>query len=279
MSTSLPPGAVKRLSVDGYVSITASDEVHGSIGAAFQAGREFFCAPVAEKLISTLPLDCGFRPRGVEYSSSPNIADALESFTVSTRTHEQGNALASIRARDLHQRMMLAFELLEPMAEELMIQIAREVNSNKSHNDLEGALKRWSRLQLNYAVPSRTAEQFINELHEDGHLFTIASSTAAGLEVRARSGEFVPPVVGPREVLIMPGQILWLMTGGHIEPLYHRVRTIAEQSERMALLFFADIGPTDCKPWIVNQANADVDIGARVLTNSSRFGVRDFPLE
>jgi hypothetical protein len=47
----------------------------------------------------------------------------------------------------------------------------------------------------------------------------------------------------------------------------------------MALLFFADIDPALCKPWIENETNLGVDIGARVLTNALRFGLKPYQPE
>ena len=77
----------------------------------------------------------------------------------------------------------------------------------------------------------------------------------------------------------MPGEILWLLSGGQIRPLYHRVRREPGCSERLALLLFGDINPRLCWPWVHTDINEGVDIGARVLTNSNRFGLGGFPLE
>jgi isopenicillin N synthase-like dioxygenase len=75
------------------------------------------------------------------------------------------------------------------------------------------------------------------------------------------------------ELLLMSGEILSLLSGGKIPPTYHRVRPIAKNTERLSLLFFGDIDPALCKPWIVNDTNANIDIGDRVLNNSTRFGL------
>ncbi len=83
----------------------------------------------------------------------------------------------------------------------------------------------------------------------------------------------------PNEVLVMPGEIVWLLSGGQIRPLHHRVRREPSCSERLALLFFGDINPRLCRPWVRADVNEGVDIGARVLTNAARFGLDGFPLE
>jgi isopenicillin N synthase-like dioxygenase len=77
----------------------------------------------------------------------------------------------------------------------------------------------------------------------------------------------------------MPGDIAYLLSGGRIRPLYHRVQTDINFEERMALLFFADVSPELCDPWVINEVNRNVNIGDRVLNNSQRFGVQAFKAE
>jgi isopenicillin N synthase-like dioxygenase len=278
MTFALPSDTTERLRREGFLLLPLPGPSLQAIDAAFDAARSFFAEPDSEKDACRLPLDCGYRPCGAEFSMSPDIPDALESFTISERTRGNGNALVVASGLSLHQRMFAAFTDIEILSERLICRIANDVGHDAPQL-VAGSLRRWSRLQLNHAQPNETSNDFINEVHEDGHFLTIVKSTGAGLEVRLPSGEFVPLPVGTGEVLIMPGQIACLMTGGVIQPLYHRVRKVSDQPGRMALLFFADIAPEHCIPWKRTPENAGIDIAQRVLTNSSRFGVRDFPLQ
>jgi hypothetical protein len=61
--------------------------------------------------------------------------------------------------------------------------------------------------------------------------------------------------------------------------MFHRVRPESSCAERIALLFFADINPRLCEPWVRNEINQDVDIGALVLKNPKRFGLDEWKLE
>jgi len=77
-------------------------------------------------------------------------------------------------------------------------------------------------------------------------------------------------------MIVMAGEIAHLLTGGAVEPLYHCVRPARDVPERLALLYFADLDPSLCEPWVRNAFNRDAAIGERVLTNPTRFGLRGF---
>jgi isopenicillin N synthase-like dioxygenase len=269
----------ERFAQNGFLLIPMPDGTRRQVDLAFQSARDFFSASKEEKLQSRLPFDCGYRPSGVEYSSSSNVPDAIESFTASMRTRNDGRKLETTRSFELHERLITTFESLERLAEALVLELATRISGTDYSNRLRGSLHRWSRLQLNYALPAQSTPEYINDVHEDGHLLTIVCSTAPGLELRTQEGHFACPRAASGDFVIMPGNIAWLLSGGRIKPLYHRVRRIAHQQERMSLLFFADICPQNCTPWVHTEINAGADIGASVLTNYSRFGLRGFPLE
>jgi hypothetical protein len=86
----------------------------------------------------------------------------------------------------------------------------------------------------------------------------------------------MPVKTGVSEAIIFPGEIAWLLSGGKLRPMYHRVRTHQDIQERMSLLFFADLEPESCQPWISNGTNDTVDIGAHVRQNVIKFGLKGF---
>jgi hypothetical protein len=211
---------------------------------------------------------------GVEYSESPERPDQIESFSVTPRV--PFNHLPD-PAQLLYRRMLMAFDHCERLVNIVSTNIAVHVRNGLPAPCMEGEFRYWSRLQVNYSRPAEVTAPFINDAHEDGDFLTFACATAPGLEISLPSGEFVEPLNPPGTVLILPGEIVSLLSGGVIQPLYHRVRPNPMYSERLSLLFFADLDPRNCKAWVVNEKNAGVDIGARVLKSVARFGLHAFP--
>lgn len=272
-------GAIDKLESDGFLTLRLASDSYQIINSVFEAGYPFFRASLAEKMRHRLPNDFGYRPIGIEYSQSPDRPDPIESFTTSARTEPGQPEVWSADATNLSQSMLNAIEVLEPIADEVATKLAVAIGGRPFRKRLRGGLHRWSCLQLNYSRPETVVSSFIHEAHEDGHLLTVACSTAPGLERRLNAEEFLPITTTVDEVVIMPGDITYLLSGGRIQPFYHRVRTENRCSERMALMFFADMRPELCEPWISNEVNMCVNIGDRVLTNSRRFGVQAFEME
>lgn len=270
---------VENLQNDGFSLIPLAVSQAEAIKTAFEAAGHFFRAPLGEKTPNKICEDCGYRPMGVEYSQSSDRPDAVESFTACSRTSASATTLASASARRLYERMLTVIDVLEPIAEALTIQLAERFSGRSYRTALSGAFRQWSCLQMNYSRPADITRPFINELHEDGHLITIACSTGGGLEVQRKDGFLMPISRTCDEAVIMPGEIAFLLSGGEIEPLYHCVRPEPNLHERMSLLFFGDIDPKLCDPWVLNDRNMNVDIGKHVLTNAARFGVPGFTPE
>ena len=275
----IPKDPLQRFETDGFVVVTVDTEIQNSIQASFNAGSVFFNGASDDKRASMLPADTGYRPFGVEYSHNSHRPDQMESFSVSPKTCNAAHTLESDKARSLHKEMLRTIGLFEIIAEEITIQVANELGNQEQSPSLRGAFHCWSFLQLNYSRPSQVTDGFINETHEDGCLITVAAATGPGFEVQKADGSYRSVTSKPDEVLLMPGEIVWLLSGGRIRPLFHRVHPDSTLLERMSLLYFGDIDPGFCTPWIKNHINEGVDIGRRVLTNPSRFGLQEWDSE
>ena len=275
----IPEDAVERLKNDGFLLIQLTEPACENVAATFTTAYPFFRAPQDEKSKNILPVELGYRPTGVEYSQSPDRPDPIESFTVDGRADATPADCKTATARELYERMLSTFDIFERIAETLTVRLASALGGKSAGRALRGALRRWSCLQLNYSRPADADAPFINESHEDGHLLTVSCANEPGLEIQTAGGDFMSITTAPDEVLVMPGEIVWLLSGGKIRPLYHRVRREPGCDERLALLFFGDINPRLCHPWVHAEVNDRVDIGARVLTNAARFGLGGFPLE
>lgn len=272
----IPENVFEQLATDGFVILAVPSGVQHSIQTTFQAARDFFSASLDEKMANRLVDDWGYRPFGIEYSGSPERPDLVESFSASVRNRDGSDCLRSDTARNLYKQMLSAINGMESIAESLTIRLAETLTNSEMRNVLQGTFRNWSCLQVNHTNFDMADGQLINDLHEDGNLITVACSTGPGLEVLTHSGKFLPVTTKCNEVVIMPGEIIWLLSGGYIRPLYHRVHSESQSHKRLALLFFGDIDPRLCKAWVSNEVNANTDIGARVLTNAKRFGLNGF---
>jgi isopenicillin N synthase-like dioxygenase len=260
---------------EGWIVAEVCSRVRSLIDVSFSAGLDFFERPIAEKAQDRLPRDTGYRPFEAEYSSSPEQPDQVESFTVSRRIPESVRPVTPWGTR-LYGSMLNLFDALIPIIENFTIEIASKFVREPLDTQLRGSFLEWSLLQLNHSRPANVHSPFINEAHEDGCLMTAMVATVPGLEIQRKNGSFTPVVPIFDRVVLASGEILWLLSGGAVHPTYHRVTPHPEYDRRMSLLLFADINPSKCKPWIVNELNRGVDIGAKVLKNSTRFGLAEW---
>lgn len=256
----------------------ASPEVE-AVAEVVSAASFFFRLPAAEKAKCRIGLAAGYRPYGIEYSNSSERPDEMETFSATAASASQASALPSGSAREIHGRTAAAFRLLEPLAEQLVVALAEDLTGRSWKEALSGGLHRWSCLQVNHSHPSEARSEFINEVHEDGHFLTLAYATSEGLEVRRGDGEFSKITTASNQMVVMLGGIASLMTDGRLSPLYHRVRSIPTCAERTSVLFFADLAPELCQPWIAGETNRSVDIGALIRANPTRFGLQKYGSE
>lgn len=276
LNDSFPQNLTEKLVNERFLILNLSEAVQESIRATLAAALSFFQLPLDVKNRCSFPQDMGYRPFGGEYSQSPAFPDQLESFSVCARIPIPLSKFASVSARVLYERMTETFDILEMLAEALSTELANKLSNRQIGETFDGALRYWSRLQLNYSRPAEVTLPFINALHDDLNLLTINCANEPGLEVEIAEHEIREITTALGEAVVLPGEIAWLLSGGQIKPLNHRVRADSRIRERLALLFFADLEPKYCQPWIVTEVNRDVDIGARVRTNVSRFGLQGF---
>ena len=270
---------LERLIELGQAVIELAPPEAEAIAGVVAAASSFFRLPAVEKAKCRIGPAAGYRPYGIEYSNSPERPDEMETFSATAASASQGSAFPPGSARDLHSRAAATFQLLEPLAEQLVVALAEDLTSRPWKDALRGGLHRWSCLQVNHSHPSEARSEFINEVHEDGHFLTLAYATSEGLELRHGDGDFSKATTTSNQMVVMLGGIASLMTDGRLPPLYHRVRAIRGCTERTAVLFFADLSPELCQPWIVGETNRSVDIGAHIQANPTRFGLQRYGSE
>ena len=269
------PIAMHRLASDGFLLVSVPDDTRSAIDSTFRQGAAFFRQPVEAKMTSSLVGDLGFRAFGVEHSSSPERPDQMESFTVDRRSADRLRQLPNTCGRVLSNDMAHTLELFASVATSLTRSLAR-LFGHDSDGLLSSSVADWSILQINFSRPSQTHGGYINEVHEDGCLLTVAAVTGHGLEIQNNGGRFAPVTPAHDQLVVFPGEILYLLSAGLIKPCYHRVNVLDYLPERMSLLLFADVDPNLCQPWVTGDANREVNIGERVLKNSMRFGLEEW---
>jgi isopenicillin N synthase-like dioxygenase len=269
--------AFHQLSDEGWAEIQLSSEDAEIISGLVSAAFRFFRVAPTEKAKCQAGVGIGFRPYGIEYSRTADRPDEMETFSATA------DSLALVypvpEAGELNRRCAVAFEILEGIAEQLIITIAERLTGRDWRQILTGGTHRWSTLQINYSRPNKVKSSFINEEHEDGHCLSLVHNTAPGLEVRLPNGAFLPLTISPDQTIAMLGGVASLMTDGRLRPLFHQVRPPADCEERISVLFFADLAPELCRPWIVGDTNRHVDIASFVRSNPVRFGLQKYGSE
>jgi isopenicillin N synthase-like dioxygenase len=268
-----------RLTSSGYVLLPIPEMVASCLRATVAAAFEFFHVNESAKNSSRLAHDLGYRPFAAEYSQSPQSRDQVESFSASAKWASLGNDIRHSEGKLLYMQMLAMITHLECIAEEVIVQLAVQLRGADFGTTLRGKTRDWSFLQANYSRPATTNPELINDLHEDGCLVTLLSATGPGLELQVGAGEFMPITPASDQLLVIPGEIAWLLSGGHIPKLYHRVKSERNCAERLSLLYFADLDPRVCEPWVLNDLNDGCDIGSRVLSNPKRFGLNEWTIE
>ena len=276
-----PTKLATALKARGCVKLRCDAHVAAAIDKVLEEAGAFFSLPLALKAQNALGDFCeGYRGLGTEYSDVAERPDLHESFWLHAFNAEKALAHFDHHGQRLYHSMLHAARLFDNIISTMVVTLQRYYgvpNPDQPHF----ATAFGSHLQLNYYNPSRHQRDLLMDCHEDGLLFTIQHSNASGLEIRTRDGAFVPVTTERAEIFIMPSDIAMLLSGGDIEPLYHRVRNMSAVQERISLMYFANPYANydrKIKAWRETEVNRDVDIMRRVIENPLKFGLPPIPI-
>lgn len=266
----MTPANLAELTTVGFLRITLLVNVRDAADRVFDAADRFFAEPTSLKLQYRLQEALeGFRYIGEEYSESQERPDLAESFSLWLRNRDRRDVREVLGELQLYRRMLEVGAPCYRIAEEFLRDIAEQFGAAPSNLEIA----RMSYLQVNSYRPTLHDREFLQDRHEDGHLFTIVKSTAPGLEIEL-GGRFVEADISPDEALLMPGSLLSAMTGGAIQPLYHRVRRMSDPV-RYSLMFFVNPSiESSIAPWVLNSSNEGIDIRELAVQRSAAFGLR-----
>jgi isopenicillin N synthase-like dioxygenase len=260
---------VHQLEGQGFLRLPADPALRRAVDRVFADASAFFARPAEEKFRYAHPEWVeGYRELGPEYSQVPERPDLTETFAAWNRNRVRPELALWQEGCPLHGSLRAASSLLSGVVRDLFAALRDRFRPDAPDLRFENA----TYMQLNYYEPARHARELLQDPHEDGHLVTLVTSNAPGLEIEI-DGEFVPANVTPDEFVVMPGSLLSLMTGYRIKPGYHQVRNSRRADPRCSMMFFVSPEIDEpVAPWIENESNCGVDIVARANAAPSQFG-------
>lgn len=268
--TSRIHGASASILKDGYALIHAEAGMVGALDRIFDSADKFFARKPDEKARYARPdILEGYRDVGAERSGPLKRPDLNESYSLVLGNMARGDTASWQVTNPLHRALRSAAPRYAALVDAILEDLRCEINpqgDRVSSVDL-------SYLQLNYYRPHDEKRDFLMDVHEDGHLLTVVTSRQPGLEAEI-GGRFEAINFQKDELLVMPGSILTLMTGGRVKPLPHRVRNVPGVKLRASLMYFGNapvIGAP--RPWVAAADGSLPDIGRATAEMSQVFGL------
>ncbi|MET8816093.1 hypothetical protein ABZW47_29320 [Streptomyces sp. NPDC004549] len=212
----------------------------------------------------------GYRPYGRQYSVSPDRPDMNSSFTYWANDPARVPGHGADTVAPFLKALGAYWRVAAGAADQVLAGLADHFGYR---DDLQ--FRTSSYLEINWYLrePER---DLLQDRHEDGHLFTLATSNGPGLEIES-DGEMKQAAVGDGRLLVMPGSVLTAMTAGQIPPLYHQVRN--HQLERRITTLFL-VNPRldrNISPYATAGGKA-VDVAALARTSGAMFGLPPAPV-
>lgn len=263
-------GIARELIQNGFAKVRLNPEEINTILSVFGSADQFFARSKSEKGQYRFKGDVeGYREIGAEYSVSEDRPDLNEAFGLVLgnvpATFGQGWA----ENNELYRSLLDVSRFYAPKINDLFEELRLQLNP-------EGAaleLGETSYLQVNYYRPSTETRDFLQDHHEDGHLLTVVKALEPGLEIRP-GDQFEPVLLEEDEILLMPGSLLSIMTGGDIPALWHRVRNTHSQHNRASMMFFVNPDlQNPPRPWKTNMSQASADLASACVERSVAFGL------
>jgi isopenicillin N synthase-like dioxygenase len=260
---------IPQLEQQGYLRLPVDPVLRKAVDRVFADADEFFARPAEEKFRYTHPEWVeGYRELGPEYSQVPERPDLTESFAAWNHNRVHAELDGWRNGCPLHGAMRDASDLLANVARELFAAMRDYYAPGAPELRFYDA----TYAQLNHYEPARHTRELLQDAHEDGHLITLVSTNAPGLEIEV-NGQFVPANVTRDELLVMPSVLMSLMTGYRVKPLYHQVRNSRRTDPRSSLLYFVNPEISQkLDPWILNDSNRGIDIIERAIAAPKQFG-------
>lgn len=261
---------IEDLIENGHARLRIDPALRRQIDHTFQVSRGFYARPRSEKFAyADSAFVEGYREIGLEYSWRPERPDLTESFSLWNRNRARTEAAGWPQTCALHTELRNTIDALSPLIADLFQAMADRWAPGTTGPRFHNA----SYIQVNYYEPAQHSRDMLQDGHEDGHLITAVTATGPGLEMKL-DGEYVPVELEADEMLLMPGSLLTLMTGGLIQPLFHQVKNSYRKDSRYSMMFFVNPESNQTlDPWVRNETNAGIDIVAEADKQPLKFGL------
>jgi len=261
---------LEELLARGHAKLQIGRETRRQVDHTFSIAREYFAKPFPEKSSYALSQYVeGYREIGLEYSQVKERPDLTESFSLWNRNRAHTDAADWTQNCAIHAELRRTIDDLSSYAADLFQTMADKWAPGTSGPRFQRA----SYIQVNYYEPAQHSRDMLQDGHEDGHLITLVTANSPGLEIQI-GDRYVPVELGADEMLIMPGSLLTLMTGGAIPPLFHQVKNSRRKDPRYSMMFFVNPeGNQVLEPWIKNESNAGRDVIAEANAQPLKFGL------
>lgn len=259
---------LNRIHKDGFCNYTVNEYTKNLLIDLVKYSKEFFNLEMNEKKkYSFENTTSGYRDIGMEYSSIISNPDLNQSF--SFRAIDKKLLSSFDEIKNFKSTAYKIQEQLDEVAQKIIADISREFG----HKDvIPTNLNSW--LQVNFYQPFNKNREFLQDSHEDGHIITLATATRKGLEYKTKNGYVENNIVEIEDFLVMPGELLSLLTGNKIKSLFHRVKCHKDVKERFSIMYF--VNPNErhhIPPWIKNDFNKNINIAKKSLENPLQFGL------
>jgi len=254
----------------GYALVPMSADTVAVLDEIFESAANFFSLSPKEKIRFERPeILEGYRRYGAEHSGPEDRPDLNETFSLVLRNQARKDIARWKESNPLHRALRAAAAHYSALVDGVLEAIRQEFNP--SGDRIVSA--EFSYFQLNHYRPRAETRDFLQDAHEDGHLLTVVTSRQRGLEAEI-GGRFEAINFARNELLLMPGSILTLMTGGRIKPLPHRVRNVKEVATRASLMYFCNASVTHPpRAWVAGADGSMPDIGRANVEASKLFGL------
>lgn len=262
-----PPELLDQLVTRGYALTRLDERETRHLAAVYEGMMAFFAQDADAKARHGVPnRSTGYRPYAYAHAGDPDRPDHNDSYLYWGRDRKLPGH---------HEEIKPLLDALEDY---------RRAAARVTHEVIEGLRTRYayphplpfergSVLQVNsFATP--TLDELLQQPHEDAVFLTVIWTSAPGLEGVVGEG-LVPFTFAPDEVMVMPGSLMTVMTGGAIPPFYHQVRNLAAAGRKSVMYFVSPDPSWAIEPFLVNDTNRDADIRELVIANPQTFGLAE----
>ncbi|TMQ90974.1 hypothetical protein ETD83_33010 [Actinomadura soli] len=259
---------------DGYARAGLDAKQAALLADLYGRLREFFASDDRIKIrYASNDFLGGYRPTGFVHAGDPQQPDMNDSFIY----WDPDRSRKIPHAEEVQWLLKALDAYRQGVAMRIVADLVRELCDHYDHAAAP-KFEECSVLQCNsFGVASD--REFLQTCHEDGVAATVIWTSGQGLE-GCHEMDGTALLCGPEEVLVMPGSVLEVMTGGEVRSFYHKVRNHRDL-ERKSIMYFAsfDISRGPIKPFVVNDENREIDIRELIRSGTDTFGlVKDFVL-